>query len=140
MLMFLQEDFHVRICHLQTKEKEKDWKEQEVVSSTNMQNSSKKNGLAGFLSKMFPAFLTAQKVKTLESSSPHWMNSGMVFHGEYWMQNSSEHPNVVVEHTLSQVLEPSAPLKYFLSPEQIQSLIARASDRGTSLPPARRTL
>jgi hypothetical protein len=33
-------------------------------------------------------------------------------------------------------LEPSAPLKYFLSVEQIQSLINRASERGTSLPPA----
>ena len=105
-------------------------------SSTSMRNSSKKNGLAGFLSKMFPDFLTAQKVKTLKSSSQHWMNSGMVFHGEYWMQNSLEHRNAVEERTLSQVVEPSAPLKYFLNPEQIQSLIARATERETSLPPA----
>lgn len=52
------------------------------------------------------------------------------------MQNSLEHRKDVEERTLSQVLEPSAPLKYFLSVEQIQSLIARANDRGTSLPPA----
>ena len=52
------------------------------------------------------------------------------------MQNSLEHPKDVEEHTLSQVLEPSAPLKYFLNEEQIQSLINRAVERGTSLPPA----
>ena len=107
-----------------------------MASSTNMQNSLKKKSLAGFLSKMFPDFLTAQKVRTLKSSSPHWMNSGMVFHGEYWMQNSLEHPSDVEERTLSQVLEPSAPLRYFLNVEQIQSLINRATERGTSLPPA----
>lgn len=41
--------------------------------------------LAGFLSKMFPAFLTAHKVETLRSSSQRWMNSGMVWHGECWI-------------------------------------------------------
>jgi len=88
---------------------------------------------------MFPGFLTAPKVETLVSSSQRWMNSGMVWRGEYWMQNSLEHLSVVEEHTLSQVLEPSAPLKYFLNVEQIQSLIARATERGTSLPPAMMT-
>lgn len=105
-------------------------------SSTNMQNSSKKSALVGFLSKMFPDFLTAHKVETLASSSQRWMNSGIVWRGEYWMQNSLEHRSDVAERTLSEVLEPQAPLKYFLSVEQIQSLIARATDRGTSLPPA----
>lgn len=52
------------------------------------------------------------------------------------MQNSLEHRKDVEEHTLSEVLEPQAPLKYFLNPEQIQSLIARATERGTLLPPA----
>lgn len=52
------------------------------------------------------------------------------------MQNSLEHRNAVDELTLSEVVEPSAPLKYFLNQEQIQSLLDRAEDRGTSLPPA----
>ena len=110
-----------------------------MASSTNTRNSSKKITLAGFLSKMFPGSSTVQKVETLTSSSPHWMNSGIVWHGEYWMQNSLEHHSDVAEHTLSEVLEPQAPLKYFLNVEQIQSLIARATDRGTSLPPAMMT-
>ena len=105
-------------------------------SSTNMQNSSKKSALVGFLSKMFPDFSTVLKEKTLRSSSPRWMNSGMVFHGEYWTQNSLEHRSVVEERTLSEVVEPSAPLRYFLNEAQIQSLLDRAAERGTSLPPA----
>ena len=52
------------------------------------------------------------------------------------MQNSLEHRSVVDELTLSEVVEPSAPLKYFLNQEQIQSLLDRAKERGTSLPPA----
>ena len=107
-----------------------------MAFSTNMLNSLKKINLAGFLSKMFPDFLTAHKVETLALSSQRWMNSGIVWRGEFWMQNSSEHPSDVEERTLSEVLEPQAPLKYFLNQEQIQSLIARATDRGTSLPPA----
>ena len=105
-------------------------------SSTNTQNLSKKKSLVGFLSKMFPDFLTVRKVETLESSSRPWMNSGMVFRGEYWMHDSLEHHSAAEELTLSQVLEQAAPLRYYLNVEQIQSLIARATERGTSLPPA----
>ena len=60
----------------------------------------------------------------------------MVFHGEYWTHNSLEHRSVVEERTLSEVVEPSAPLRYFLNEAQIQSLLDRAAERGTSLPPA----
>lgn len=52
------------------------------------------------------------------------------------MQNSLEHRSAVEELTLSEVVEPSAPLRYFLNQEQIQSLLDRAEERGTSLPPA----
>ena len=62
------------------------------------------------------------------------MNSGMAFRGEYWMQNTLEHPNAVAESTLSEVLEASAPPRYFLNQEQLQSLLERASARKTSLP------
>lgn len=134
--MCLQAVFLVKTYRWQIKAKEKDWRDRAVDFSTNSQNSSPKSSLVGFLSKMFPDSLTAQMVETLASSSKPWMNSGMVWHGEYWMQNSLEHPNDVEELTLSQVLEASAPLKYFLNEEQIQSLIKRAEARGTSLPPA----
>ena len=128
--------FRVRTCLWRIRGNEKDWRGRGVGFSTRTRTLSGKNGLAGFLSKMFPDFLTVPTVRTLRSSSPRWMNSGMVFRGEYWMQNSLEHPSAVEERTLSQVLEPSAPLKYYLSGEQIQSLINRATERGTSLPPA----
>ena len=101
-----------------------------------MQISSKKKNLDGFLLKMYPDFLTAKTVQTLTSSSDDWMNSGIVWHGEYWTQSILEHPKDAEERTLSQVVEPQAPLKYFLNKEQIQSLVKRAEDRKTLLPPA----
>jgi site-specific DNA-cytosine methylase len=50
------------------------------------------------------------------------------------MLNTLEHPKDVEESMLSQVLETSAPLKYFLRADQLMSLIGRASARETSLP------
>ena len=115
-----------------------DLPEQEVVSSINSQGSSrispKKKGLVGFLWKMFPAYLIQRMEKTSVSSSQPWMNSGMAFHGESWTQNTLEHPSVVVECTLSQVVEPSSPLKYFLNKEQLLSLLRRAAVKTIPMP------
>ncbi len=58
----------------------------------------------------------------------------MVWHGEYWMQNSLEHPNVVVVCSLLQVISQSAPLKYFLTTNELQSLLNRASEKQRELP------
>nr|AAB95337.1 EaeI methyltransferase beta subunit [Klebsiella aerogenes] len=99
-----------------------------------MQNSSKKENLNGLLLKMFPDCSTATMDKTSKLSSIRWSNSGMAFRGEYWMQNTLEHPSVEEECTLSQVLETCAPLESFLNPEQLESLINRAKERGQMLP------
>nr|CAA57705.1 M.EcoHK31I polypeptide beta [Escherichia coli] len=99
-----------------------------------MQNSSKKESLNGLLLKMFPDCSTATMDKTSKLSSIRWSNSGMAFRGEYWMQNTLEHPSVEEECTLSQVLETCAPLESFLNPEQLESLINRAKERGQMLP------
>ena len=101
---------------------------------TNMLNLSNKTDLDGFLSKTFPDSSIQQMDKISESSPERWMSSGIVWHGECWMGNSLEHPSDAEELTLSQVLEPAVPLKYFLNPSEIQSLIYRAESRGTSLP------
>jgi len=60
----------------------------------------------------------------------------MAFRGEYLTQNILEHPKDVEESMLSQVLETSAPLKYFLSQSHLKSLIERASVREKPLPVA----
>ena len=90
--------------------------------------------LDGWLSKMFQAYSTAIKARISKFSLQRWMNSGTVFRGEYWMQNTLEHPKDVDESTLWQVLERSAPLRYFLSPEELRSLLGRASAREKPLP------
>ncbi len=88
----------------------------------------------GLSSKMFPEFSTATKGKTSKFSSKSWMNSGMAFRGEYLTQNILEHPKDDVESSLSQVLEASAPLEYYLNPKELQSLIDRATAREKPLP------
>lgn len=58
----------------------------------------------------------------------------MAFRGEYLMLNTWEHHNDAKVSMLSNILETSAPLKYFLTPKQLQSLIDRATARNKSLP------
>lgn len=100
----------------------------------NSRGSSKKESLNGSSLKTSRGCSTATTGKISKESSKSWTNSGTVFRGEFSTQNISEHPSVVVESTLSEVLETSAPLKYFLTPQQLQSLLNRAAARRTSLP------
>ena len=82
-----------------------------------------------------PGLLTVTKGQISEFSSKSWMNSGMVFRGEYWTQNILEHPKDVEECLLSEVLETSSPLECFLNPVELISLINRAWARGKDLDP-----
>lgn len=107
----------------------------EVDSFTNSQNSSEPINLNGYCSKMFPDYSMQTTERISELSSPHWMSSGMAFRGECWTQNTLEHPNDVVVCILSEVLEASAPLKYFLNKEQLQSLINRGEARTIPMDP-----
>ncbi|SDM84597.1 hypothetical protein SAMN05216191_11996 [Paenibacillus jilunlii] len=120
---------------LPIKGKEKVSKETEADIFINTPNSSSKEDLIGLLSRMFPDYLTVIKEMISKSSSEQWLNSGMVWRGEYWMQNTLEHPNDVEESTLSQVVEANAPLKYFLNRAQLLSLLDRAWERKKPLPP-----
>lgn len=50
--------------------------------------------------------------------------------GESWMLNTGESPSVVVESSLSQILEVSVPQKYYLSRKACQGILRRMkSDR-----------
>ena len=128
--------FPAKIYRLQIKGRDKDLKEREVVSSICLQNSSerKRESLVGYLWRMFQDFLIVEKETTLEDCSIQWMNSGMVYHGESWTQNTLEHPKDVEESILSQVIEASAPLRYFLNRTQLESLIKRADSGNIPMP------
>ena len=94
--------------------------------------------LAGCCSKMFPDCSTQTTEKISEHSFQRWMSSGMAFRGECWTQNTLEHPKDVVACTLSEVLETSAPLKYFLNREELQSLIDRGEAKTIPMDPVLR--
>lgn len=101
-----------------------------IISKTWL-NSDYPNGSS---SKTSLGFSVAKTGKISEPSSKRWMSSGMVWRGEYWMQDSSEHPNVVAESSLSQVISLDAPLRYFLTISELQSLLQRAEDKNRILP------
>lgn len=51
------------------------------------------------------------------------------------MRSTGECPNVVVESTLSQILQEDAPDKYSLSGKAARGILRRAEKRGKELPP-----
>lgn len=55
-------------------------------------------------------------------------------HGVLLTLNTGEYPNAVVESTLSQILVPNAPEKYYLSVRACQGILNRAEKRGKKLP------
>ena len=50
------------------------------------------------------------------------------------MLNTGESPNVVVESTLSSILEENAPETYYLSAKACAGILRRAERRGKELP------
>lgn len=85
--------------------------------------------------KTSPAPSPAIKAETLLLSSKRWQTSGrLTLRGESWTAASSESPSVVVECSLSQILEANAPSKYWLSPKACAGILRRAEKRGKELP------
>jgi cytidylate kinase len=54
---------------------------------------------------------------------------------EFLTLNIGESPSVVVESTLSSILEAQAPEKYYLSAKACEGILRRAERRGKQLPP-----
>lgn len=55
-------------------------------------------------------------------------------HGEPWMHNIGESPNVAVESSLSLILEDYVPEKYFLSERGCAGILRRSEEGGKELP------
>lgn len=109
--------------------------EREAACFTHSQNLQVITNQNGLFLRMSLVFSTAIRGLISKFSSKRWINSGMAFRGEYLMQNTLEHHKDDEELILSQVLETSAPLKYFLSPRELKSLLNRAKAKGKTLPP-----
>src|SRR6185369_10065515 len=94
---------------------------------------------AGLSSKMSPVYCPVTAEKTLPPSFEGWQNAGIYRPTGFLTLNISESPNVAVECSLSQVLEPEAQLKYSLSQKAAAGILNRASRRGKELPPRLQT-
>lgn len=71
-----------------------------------------------------------------ERSSLRWPLSGTMFNGVASMHSSSASPNAASVCSLSAILEPRVPPKYYLSPKACAGILRRAAKRGRELPPA----
>jgi len=112
----------------------RDWPERAQDSFGKLSESLKRFCPAGFSLKMFPDYSLPTTAATSESFKARWENSGMAWRGASLTANTSEYPNVVDECSLSDVLEPSVPEKYYLSPRACQGILKRAERRGRTLP------
>ena len=75
----------------------------------------------------------------LQKGGGRWLMPGMGTDGplptEFSTASFGECPSVVVESRLSQILEDTPPLKYFLSAKACAGILRRAKRRGKELPP-----
>ena len=78
--------------------------------------------------------------ETWARSSTPWLTSGMASPGEYSTRSTSACPNgddaCSCSPSLADVLEPTVPPKYSLSPRAARGILRRAQARGRELPPA----
>ena len=76
-----------------------------------------------------------QCLNLVNGQKPEWLEAESVTsHGGCSMPNIGASPSVVRESFLSQILEPSADRKYYLSPKACQGILRRARERGKILP------
>lgn len=92
-------------------------------------------GLAGSSGKTFPVSCLRTEDGTLAPSSGRWLPSGMGSPGECWTLSSTECPSVVVESSLSAILETGdVPQRFYLSARACEGILRRAEKRGKTLP------
>ena len=99
----------------------------EALSSLKWPGWLKPSGPGICLLKTFPAFYRMTKGKPLRSSSPRWMTWGTMWNGLCLTQNILESRNPGSGCSLSAVLIPDAPEKYFLSPAMTERLLYKSS-------------
>lgn len=75
--------------------------------------------------KMFPAFYRMTKGKPFRSSSPHWMTWGTMSNGLCLTANVLESRNQDEGCSLSDILIPDAPGKYYLSSAQVEKALVQ---------------
>jgi len=90
----------------------------------------------GLSSKMFLVSCHPMEDEIWEPSSGRWLSSGTGSATGFWTLSTLESPSVVVESSLSDVLETTGEhlWKYLLSPKACEGILRRANRRGKRLP------
>ena len=129
-----QGDFLVKTYQLLVEEQ--DWQENGVDFSGKSADSLTKQDRKRLSSKTCLAFFPPITEETWPSSLKRWSVAGIAWDGGCLMLNTSESPNVVVESSLSDVLETQGEhlKKFSLSPKAAQGILRRATKRGKQLP------
>ena len=100
----------------------------EELSSLRLPDWLKPNDLRICCLKMFPDFYRMTKGKPFRSSSPHWMTWGIMSSGLCLTANILESLNQGEGFSLSDILIPDAPGKYYLSSAQVEKLLYKSSE------------
>ena len=103
-------------------------------SLSNLRNWLMQHGLNGSSLKMSLGYSTVEMDKISRMSSKHWMTSGISWRGEFWTQSTLEHPNGVVESSLSQVIKTTVPPECFLKLEHLEKWLKRVELKSTQIP------
>ena len=98
----------------------------EALSSLKLPDWLKPNALRICCLKMFPEFYCMTRGKRLQPSSPRFMSWGMVSNGLCLTAPLLESRRCESGFSLSAILIPDAPEKYFLSSEQTQKLLYKS--------------
>ena len=106
---------------------EKDLKMQEVLSSLNWPEWLKKNDRRIFSLKTCLGSFRMTEAGRLVSSSPRFMTWGIMSNGLCLTANILESRNQDGGCSLSDILIPDAPEKYFLSSEMVEKLLYKSS-------------
>ncbi len=100
----------------------------EELSSLRLPDWLKPESLRICCLKMFPACSRMTRGGRLLSSSPRWMSWGIMSSGQCLTAPISTSPNQGEGCSLSDILIPDAPEKYFLSSEMTQKLLYKSSE------------
>ena len=131
-------DSHAKICP--SPEREQEWeREPEADSPSPSSTLWSDTTPPSSSSKTYRDFSLAMEGKTWQSSSVRWSNSGMAWPTGYLTLATSECRSdddgcLSLESRLTDVMEQSAPRRFYLSATAARGILRRAEKRGRSLP------
>ena len=118
-------------------ESEPDLQARALASFTSLRESCASFDPLSLSSRMFPDFSVQTTDETLQKSSAFsWSSAGMGLAGVCSTANISEWPRDANVCSLSEILEPHVPRRFYLTAKACKGILRRAERRGKELPPA----